>query len=120
MHEDGSNHNRVHFGPQHRAESLHFAPARLAARFVYAPSMQATELDLTVLDMNSPEHQQQVRRALELLPGIGAVRIIQRGAWVLHDPEIITSEQICRSLHQSGFRAGVFQDALGHEDRSSL
>lgn len=70
------------------------------------------ELDLVVHNMDSAVAEESVRQILKAMRGIESARIVDEGIWLRYDPSSITKEEICASLHQSGFRAGVFQDSL--------
>jgi hypothetical protein len=70
------------------------------------------ELDLMVPDMDSAETETSVQSVLQRLPGIQAVRIIQRGVWIRYNPLGINPDEICTAIRQSGFRASIFQDSL--------
>lgn len=69
------------------------------------------ELDLAIANMDSAEAEESVRAALKILPGIRAVRLIERGAWMEYDSAAISVIEICTALHRAGFRAGLFQDS---------
>jgi hypothetical protein len=69
------------------------------------------ELDLMIPDMDSAETETSVQSVLQRLPGIQAVRIIQRGAWIRYNPLGISPDEICTAIRQSGFRASIFQDS---------
>lgn len=63
-------------------------------------------------DMDTEGTEEQVKAVLEQLPGIRAVRLVQRGAWVRYNAKGISPDEICTAIRQSGFRASVFQDSL--------
>lgn len=69
------------------------------------------ELDLAIANMDTPEAERTVKTLLEPLRGIHAVRLVARGAWLDYEPDTISSAQICTTLQQAGFRAGLFQDS---------
>ena len=69
------------------------------------------ELDLMIPDMDTEKTEVEVKAALEKLPGIQAVRLVPRGAWIRYNPVGIGKDQICAALRQSGFRASTFQDS---------
>jgi hypothetical protein len=77
-----------------------------------AHAAPAEELDLMIHDMDSAETEGHVQRVLQRLPGIRAVRIVERGAWIKYNPLGIGPEEICTAIRQSGFRASIFQDSL--------
>jgi hypothetical protein len=81
--------------------------------------MATHELDLAIPDMDRPDGEKRVKETLEILRGIVAVRIIERGAWVRFRPESITAEEICEAIRQSGYRASIFQDTSGRTGKSS-
>jgi hypothetical protein len=82
------------------------------------PDTYGHELDLAIPDMDSADAEKRVRSILTDLPGIEAVRLIERGAYVRHRSSI-TSGQICEAIRKSGYRASIFQDDAGHVGRSS-
>jgi hypothetical protein len=77
----------------------------------HSSSAPAEELDLMIPDMDSAETETSVQSVLQRLPGIQAVRIIQRGAWIRYNPLGISPDEICTAIRQSGFRASIFQDS---------
>jgi len=78
------------------------------------------ELDLAIPDMDSPTAELAVKASLEQLPGVIAVRLLERGAFARYDPDAITKEQICMAVRQAGYKASVFQDSKsGHTGLSS-
>jgi hypothetical protein len=78
------------------------------------------ELDLVVHNMDTEAAERSVEQLLKFMPGIDAARIMGEGVWLRYDAATITKETICQSLHQSGFRAGVFQDSFsGKTGRAS-
>lgn len=78
------------------------SPERLADR---------EELDLAIPNMDSTGTEKDVRAILEKLPGVNAVRLIERGAWLEYRPSAVSVAEICGVLHRAGFRAGLFQDS---------
>jgi hypothetical protein len=68
------------------------------------------ELDLAIPDMDSAG-ELQVKAALEGVPGIQSVRLLERGAFVRYLPGSIDKDQICTLIRQAGFRASTFQDS---------
>ena len=77
------------------------------------------ELDLAIPDMDSENAERQVQDLLQGVPGIEAVRLMERGAWLRHRPETISADQICAVIRNAGFRPSVFQDSTGRTGRSS-
>jgi copper chaperone CopZ len=78
------------------------------------------ELDLAVPDMAGEHEVRRGSAALAKLPGIVAVRLVERGVFVRYRPAAITKEEIAEALRQAGFRASTFQDsASGKTGRSS-
>jgi copper chaperone CopZ len=69
------------------------------------------ELDLAIPDMDTETGEFAVKESLEGLPGIVAVRLMERGAFTRYRPDIINKEQICAAVRQAGYRASVFQDS---------
>jgi len=69
------------------------------------------ELDLAIPDMDSPTAELAVKGSLEKLPGVIAVRLLERGAFARYNPDVITKDQICMAIRQAGYRASVFQDS---------
>jgi hypothetical protein len=69
------------------------------------------ELDLAIPDMDSETAELAVKASLEQLPGVIAVRLLERGAFAHYHPDVITKEQICFAVRQAGYRASVFQDS---------
>lgn len=76
------------------------------------------ELDIAIPDMLTESDEKKAGNTLRRLPGIGGVRVIQRGALVSYRAASITKDEICHALRELGFRASVFQDSktgqLGH------
>jgi hypothetical protein len=70
------------------------------------------ELDLAIADMVTQEQRVRASSILHDLPGVLAVRIQERGAWLSYRPTAISKEQICEALHRVGFRASTFQDSI--------
>lgn len=81
--------------------------------------MQDEELDLAIPDMDSQTSEEQVKKTLEALPGILAVRIIERGAFIRHRRGAITNDEICIAIRQLGLRVSIFQDSSGRQGKSS-
>ncbi len=81
--------------------------------------MHHEETDLAIPDMDTALAEQRVKEVLERLRGVEAVRLIERGAWVLHDSDQITGDQICLAIRQSGYRPSIFQDTTGRTGKSS-
>jgi hypothetical protein len=75
--------------------------------------VQWEELDLVIHNMDSVTGEREVENILKSMIGRGieTARIMDEGVWLRYDPARITKETICQTLHQSGFRAGVFQDS---------
>jgi hypothetical protein len=71
----------------------------------------AEELDLAIPDMDSETAELAVKHALEKLPGIITVRLLERGAFARYNPNVITQDQICIVVRQAGYRASIFQDS---------
>jgi hypothetical protein len=71
----------------------------------------AEELDLMIPDMDTEPGEERVKAILERLPGIQAVRLVQRGAWIKYNPVGISADEICTAIRQSGYRASTFQDS---------
>ncbi len=71
------------------------------------------ELDLVIHNMDSATSEREVEKILKTMIGMGieTARIMDEGVWLRYDPARLTKETICQTLHQSGFRAGVFQDS---------
>lgn len=69
------------------------------------------ELDLAIANMDSPEAERTVSALLKPLPGVHAVRLIERGAWIDYNSHAISADEITAALHRAGFRAGLFQDS---------
>jgi hypothetical protein len=83
-------------------------------------NVHSEELDLAIHDMDSATAENEVQAILKRLPGILAVRIIQRGVWIRYNPGGINKDQIVTAIRQSGFRAATFQDSkTGAIGRSS-
>lgn len=70
------------------------------------------ELDLAIPDMLVEADEIKASDILRHLPGVDAVRVVQRGAWVNYRPDVISKDEICHALRSAGLRAGVFQDSL--------
>ncbi len=81
--------------------------------------MHLEELDLAIPDMDTAIAEERVKDTLGRLRGIESVRLIERGAWVRHDGDQITGEQICLAIRQSGYRPSIFQDSNGRTGKSS-
>ena len=78
------------------------------------------ELDLMIHNMDSSAQETEVQKILEGLNEVHGARIVQGGVWLRYNAHRITKEQICATLHQSGYRAAVFQDSKsGHLGKSS-
>jgi len=71
----------------------------------------AEELDLAIPDMDTETAEIAVQHALDKLPGIITVRLMERGAFARYNPNVITQDQICIAVRQAGFRASIFQDS---------
>ena len=69
------------------------------------------ELDLAIPDMDSETAEMAVKASLERLPGMIAVRLIERGAFARYNPNVINMDQICLAVRQAGYRASIFQDS---------
>ena len=69
------------------------------------------ELDLAIPDMDTEAEELAAKAALEGLPGVVTVRLVQRGAFVRYNPSEINKEQICDVIRHGGFRASTFQDS---------
>ena len=69
------------------------------------------ELDLAIPDMDSKKAELDVKASLENLPGMIAVRLLERGAFARYDPSLINKEQICGAIRQAGYRPSIFQDS---------
>lgn len=76
-----------------------------------SPTLGLEELDLSIPDMDSPVTENAVKNALQNLPGVSFVRLIERGAFVRYQPNGISVDEICTSIRNAGFRASVFQDS---------
>jgi len=81
--------------------------------------MRIEELDLAIPDMDTPDAERKVKAALELLQGIESVRLIERGAYIRHNADSITADEICAAIRQGGYRASIFQDSAGRTGKSS-
>jgi hypothetical protein len=68
------------------------------------------ELDLSVQNLDGDEQERRAAATLKNLPGIGAVRIVQRGVWLKYQPRSVTKEKILAALREQGFDARLFQD----------
>ena len=53
----------------------------------------------------------EVKASLEKLPGMIAVRLLERGAFARYNPNVINKDQICVAVRQAGYRASIFQDS---------
>jgi len=73
--------------------------------------IHAEELDLAIPDMDTETAEIAVQHALEKLPGIINVRLMERGAFARYNPNVITQDQICIAVRHAGFRASIFQDS---------
>ena len=73
--------------------------------------LHAEELDLAIPDMDSKQAELEVKASLEQLPGIIAVRLVERGAFARYNPNVINKDQICFAVRQAGYRASIFQDS---------
>jgi hypothetical protein len=82
-------------------------------------SLPCNEVDLAIPDMDSHLAEEKVKAALEGIKGIETVRLVERGAWLRHQPDVITADQICQAIRQAGYRASVFQDTTGRTGLSS-
>jgi cation transport ATPase len=69
------------------------------------------ELDLAIPDMDSETAERAVQASLEHLPGTISVRLLERGAFVRYNPNVINKDQICIAVRQAGYRASIFQDS---------
>jgi hypothetical protein len=69
------------------------------------------ELDLAIPDMDSKQAEMEVKASLEKLPGMIAVRLLERGAFARYNPNVINKDQICVAVRQAGYRASIFQDS---------
>jgi copper chaperone CopZ len=69
------------------------------------------ELDLMIPDMDTESAEAEVKGILDGLPGIQAVRLVQRGAFIRYDAATMNHEQICAMIRKAGFRASTFQDS---------
>lgn len=72
----------------------------------------AEELDLMIPDMDYEGAAEEVKAALEALPGIRAVRLVEGGALIRYNPVGIGPEEIRTVIRQAGYRASTFQDSL--------
>jgi hypothetical protein len=76
------------------------------------PSSPPTEdLDLAIPDMDNEDAVRRATGVLNGLPGIVAMRMVERGAFIRYNPVGIKKEEICQAFQQAGFRASVFQDS---------
>jgi len=73
--------------------------------------IHAEELDLAIPDMDSESAEKAVQASLQQLPGVLAVRLLERGAFIRYNSDAITPDQLCAGVRQAGFRASVFQDS---------
>ena len=73
--------------------------------------MSTEELDLAIPDMDTGRAEVRMKEILERLPGIQAVRLLERGAFIRYNPLGIDKDRICAAIRQSGFRASTFQDS---------
>ena len=71
----------------------------------------AEELDLTIPDMDSGQAEEDVKASLERLRGLVSMRLVERGAFVRYNPNVITKDEICIAVRQAGYRASVYQDS---------
>jgi cation transport ATPase len=79
------------------------------------------ELDLSIPDMDVAEAEFRAAEVLRQMPGVDAVRIVERGALVSYRPAGISKEEICEALRRAGFRASTFQDSkTGQTGASSV
>ena len=69
------------------------------------------ELDLAIPDMDPPTAELAVKASLKRLPGMIAVRLVERGAFARYNPSVINKDQICAAVRQAGYRASIFQDS---------
>ena len=69
------------------------------------------ELELAIPDMDTGRAEVRMKEILERLPGIQAVRLLERGAFIRYNPLGIDKDRICAAIRQSGFRASTFQDS---------
>jgi hypothetical protein len=109
-------------GGRHRNPNCSFFRPLLAGK-PYSLGMSAplssNELDLAIPDMDSQVTEQKVQAVLEGIKGIESVRLIERGAWLRHHPDVITADQICQAIRHAGFRVSIFQDSTGRTGLSS-
>jgi hypothetical protein len=84
-----------------------------------ASPVPSNEVDLAIPDMDSQFAEEKVKAALEGIKGIETVRLMERGAWLRHQPDVITADQICQAIRHAGYRASVFQDTTGRTGLSS-
>lgn len=89
-------------GMSHDKSSAHHAAA-------------SEELDLAIPDMDTDGAEERVKVALEKIPGIQSVRLLQRGAFIRYNPIGITKEEITTLIRRAGFRASTFQDSKSGE-----
>ena len=76
-----------------------------------AAEHHSEELDLSVSNMGSPALEEQARALLEDLPGIKALRLVERGIWIRYLPRRITADEILVAIRRAGFHAAIFQDS---------
>jgi hypothetical protein len=71
-----------------------------------------SELDLAVQNLDGADQEKAAAAVLRGLPGIGAVRIVQRGVWLKYQPGIVAKEGVLAALREAGFDARLFQDGV--------
>ena len=85
--------------------------ARILSKLMKTERPHPEELDLAIPDMDSKKAELDVKASLEKLPGMIAVRLMERGAFARYNPNVITKDQICVAVRQAGYRASIFQDS---------
>lgn len=63
----------------------------------------AEELEASIPQINSPAREEEVSWLLKGLPGVDAVGVARGGIWLSFHSEIISRQEICRTLRQAGF-----------------
>ena len=88
------------------------------ARSADAEAALYSELDLAVQNLDGSDQEKTAAAVLRSLPGVGAVRILERGIWLKYRPGVVAKEGVLAALREAGFDARLFQDgASGAEGR---
>lgn len=75
----------------------------------------SAELDLAIPDMDNAAAEARVAAALQNLPGVQHVRLVERGAFIRYNPRGISHTELCTAIRRAGFRASTFQDSESGE-----